>query len=270
MLSDFGVSRVVVASQVTTDTSNVKGSMRWMAFEFFILLNNASSPLVAANEKTDVWAFGMTVYVSHQMSFGLSITNVIQEILTGKRPFEDINNDVLVMLAIAGGSLPSAPDNLWEKPIPDQQLWNLCQKCWIKSPILRPLMEDIVAEIDIHLRGNHNSQHSVHDIRERASDVMMVRREDEYPSPRTDVTIAASDNTTYSRQDLRLPFANGSSFPPNDRSTDCNVSFNLDDSVVSDLTPRHIPLNASKRGLQSAIESYIQALADTFIPEDLW
>jgi hypothetical protein len=42
-----------------------KGSMRWMAFEFFKQPDDAASTqAIAANEKTDAWAFGMTVYVS--------------------------------------------------------------------------------------------------------------------------------------------------------------------------------------------------------------
>jgi serine/threonine protein kinase len=66
MLSDFGVSRVIMASHVTTDTTSFRGSTRWMAREFFPDLDGTSFPEpVKANEKTDVWAFGMTVYVSN-------------------------------------------------------------------------------------------------------------------------------------------------------------------------------------------------------------
>jgi serine/threonine protein kinase len=61
MLSDFGVSSVVIASQIISDPTNFKGSARWMAIEFYV---QNQGILVKANEKTDVWAFGMTIYVS--------------------------------------------------------------------------------------------------------------------------------------------------------------------------------------------------------------
>jgi len=79
MLSDFGVSRVLVASHVTTDTTSFKGTTRWMAVEFFPQTNGTfSGKPTTANEKTDVWAFGMTVYVSsHQLLFGYSVTVIM-------------------------------------------------------------------------------------------------------------------------------------------------------------------------------------------------
>jgi hypothetical protein len=71
MLSDFGVSRVIAASNITTGTS-AGCSTRWMAYELFPPLDEVPQldgtsyrRPVTANEKTDVWAFGMTVYVSN-------------------------------------------------------------------------------------------------------------------------------------------------------------------------------------------------------------
>jgi serine/threonine protein kinase len=64
MLSDFGVSSIFAASQVISDTTTLKGSARWMAIEFYTQMSSSSGMVVKANEKTDVWAFGMTVYVS--------------------------------------------------------------------------------------------------------------------------------------------------------------------------------------------------------------
>jgi len=79
MLSDFGVSRVLVASHVTTCTTSFKGTTRWMAVEFFPQANGTFSGKPAtANEQTDVWAFGMTVYVSsHLFLFGYFVTVIM-------------------------------------------------------------------------------------------------------------------------------------------------------------------------------------------------
>lgn len=63
LISDFGISRIVNASQsygVTTQSSGTKGTIRWMAIELFDLLANTQNHTV----ESDVWAFGMTIYVS--------------------------------------------------------------------------------------------------------------------------------------------------------------------------------------------------------------
>lgn len=62
LLTDFGVSRMDALSAGFT-THTVKGSTRWQAKEFFdILEDDAPAPIHTVN--TDIWAFGMTVYVS--------------------------------------------------------------------------------------------------------------------------------------------------------------------------------------------------------------
>ena len=63
MLSDFGVSRLLVNSMTVAGTSSLKGVMRWMAPEL-ILPNEESQMKHSFHTKaTDVWAFGMVVYV---------------------------------------------------------------------------------------------------------------------------------------------------------------------------------------------------------------
>jgi serine/threonine protein kinase len=66
MLTDFGVSRVIAAS-----AASFKGSTRWMAPELLIPESDeagAHEP-VEPNQKTDIWAFGMTIYVSNCKPF---------------------------------------------------------------------------------------------------------------------------------------------------------------------------------------------------------
>jgi serine/threonine protein kinase len=150
MLSDFGISRVIVASQVTTDTTSVKCSMRWMARELFPELHGTSflDP-VKANEKTDVWAFGMTVYVS-KLEFPLVRwrMTIVQEILTGKRPFGHLHNDAIVMFAITQDQLPLEPQDLDARSALDQKLWTLCKKCWSRTPSLRPSMVHVLEDVN--------------------------------------------------------------------------------------------------------------------------
>ena len=55
LLTDFGISRQTIASMSTT-TASSGGTLRWKAPE---LLNDAGKE----NEKSDVWALGMTILV---------------------------------------------------------------------------------------------------------------------------------------------------------------------------------------------------------------
>jgi serine/threonine protein kinase len=64
MLTDFGLSTMRAVSEYMSDTTGFKGTVRWMAIEFFPLHETSSGCMIKPNEKTDVWAFGMTVYVS--------------------------------------------------------------------------------------------------------------------------------------------------------------------------------------------------------------
>jgi serine/threonine protein kinase len=186
MLSDFGVSRVIVASQVTTDTTSVKGSMRWMAPELFTPPDGASSNQpIEANEKTDVWAFGMTVYVDIiVILLGFYLTGIMQEILTGKRPFEHLNNDVLVMVAIISGTLPTPPEGLEGRPTLDKKLWELSKKCWIKYPLRRPLMKDLLEVVDNCLQGGLSVQDRAPETHEPvpATGIMTVENQEPIPA----------------------------------------------------------------------------------------
>ncbi len=61
LLTDFGVSRMDALSAGFT-THSVKGSTRWQAQEFFDIPDD-ESPAPTHTAMTDIWAFGMTVYV---------------------------------------------------------------------------------------------------------------------------------------------------------------------------------------------------------------
>ena len=64
MLSDFGVSRLLVNSMTVAGTSSLKGVMRWMAPELILPNEEIQMKHACHTKATDVWAFGMVVYVS--------------------------------------------------------------------------------------------------------------------------------------------------------------------------------------------------------------
>ena len=59
LICDFGLARIVPESISLSNTTNARGSFRWMASEFF-----EERPVTEHSRETDVWGFGATVFVS--------------------------------------------------------------------------------------------------------------------------------------------------------------------------------------------------------------
>lgn len=63
MLADFGVSRALIYSNKDLNTSTYgrfKGTPRWMAYE--LVVKNPNNEVICA-EASDMWAYGMVIYV---------------------------------------------------------------------------------------------------------------------------------------------------------------------------------------------------------------
>ena len=65
LLADFGISRCVTSASISDTSTSPKGSARWMAREFFMFGLDESDTIVEHSKETDVWAFGMVLYVRH-------------------------------------------------------------------------------------------------------------------------------------------------------------------------------------------------------------
>ncbi|KLO19298.1 WD40 repeat-like protein [Schizopora paradoxa] len=135
LLADFGVSHVLAASMTKmcgTTMASTKGTVRWMAIEL-LSLSDESGVGVTPDEKSDVWAFGMTIY----------------EILKRNVPYNHLKNDHQVALAISKGKLPERPARSEKASLPmrERKLWDICGSCWKKKPEMRPSMSDILSDI---------------------------------------------------------------------------------------------------------------------------
>ncbi|KLO14114.1 hypothetical protein SCHPADRAFT_939791 [Schizopora paradoxa] len=117
LLADFGISRIVTQTS-STSQSSAKGSIRWMAIEFWLSDLNEEEGKVVHTKHTDIWAFGMV------------------ELLTHRVPFFEITSDVRVLSKIEKGLLPSRPTSL--EGGDKQLLWSICQECWRTIPQERP------------------------------------------------------------------------------------------------------------------------------------
>ncbi|KLO07120.1 kinase-like protein [Schizopora paradoxa] len=139
LLTDFGVSRLESSSTTGYNTETVRGSTRWLSFEFFEISDDDLPP-PTHNEKTDVWSLGMTIL----------------ELITGDVPYASIKNDLRVMFTIVKGLLPSeptytgSPSDISLK----RYMWSICQVCWTKNPAQRPSAATILGKMERYRRDN--------------------------------------------------------------------------------------------------------------------
>ncbi|THH10434.1 hypothetical protein EW145_g1333 [Phellinidium pouzarii] len=128
-ICDFGVSRMLIASNsfnfTLSSSGSLKGTIRYIAIELFMATGQKSCTF---SKESDIWAFGMTILA----------------LLSGRVPYFNISFDVGVMFAITSGKLPALPEDsrYWSKS--QQFLWKLCNRCWHQLPFKRPSMSHII------------------------------------------------------------------------------------------------------------------------------
>ena len=138
MIVDFSRS----LGQVTTTT---KGSLAFWSPELLI-----EEGIVTQSKESDVWAFGMTIYVRYGQILSLSslhLTLMTKELVSRKRPFEGLR-DFQVIQAITQGKTPSFPSRPESSiDVVQESLKDVCRRCWTNNPTLRPRMQDIVSDL---------------------------------------------------------------------------------------------------------------------------
>ena len=70
MLCDFGISRALLESG--SRSNSFKGSLRWMAIELLCPGNIGTEKNPRHSKATDVWAYGMVLYVRSTQFLALS------------------------------------------------------------------------------------------------------------------------------------------------------------------------------------------------------
>ncbi|KAL5504702.1 hypothetical protein ACEPAH_7365 [Sanghuangporus vaninii] len=123
LICDFGCSRMVAASRSLANlSSGIRGTSRYLAYELVAPVPSCHT------QKTDVWAFGMTVY----------------ELAFRQRPFAGLT-DFQVVSAIMHYDLPRLPtldpfDHHFER----KEIFKaICVDCWKLDPVDRPDMSAI-------------------------------------------------------------------------------------------------------------------------------
>jgi serine/threonine protein kinase len=94
---------------------------------------------------TDVWAFGMVVYVRIGMACceWLSLLTAPQEALSGKIPFENCRSEIHVIMSVISRKLPAKPEGGRVLGKVFDLLWECCCACWSHDPAERPRMADV-------------------------------------------------------------------------------------------------------------------------------
>lgn len=127
-----------------TTTGSIRGSIPWMAMELF----ESGETKVTYTRETDIWAFGMTVYVSSRNAMSKLARFELptwQELITRKRPYEDINNVMALISTIGHGVKPTTPDRQELVSVEQRILWQVCNISWSDRPEDRWAMSRIVA-----------------------------------------------------------------------------------------------------------------------------
>ncbi|KAF7377564.1 Protein kinase domain-containing protein [Mycena sanguinolenta] len=128
-IADFGVSSIADSITVRFTHSTVTaraGTARYQAPELFDMENP-----VKIHYGSDIYAFACVCY----------------EILTGQVPFRELQNDMAVMMKVAGGYRPPRPTSSPCTVMLDN-LWELMKMCWEGQSIKRPTAYEVARRLE--------------------------------------------------------------------------------------------------------------------------
>ena len=139
--------------QVTTTT---KGTSAFWAPELW-----KGQGTVRQSKESDVWAFGMTIYVCYTQLHSLkSSQRITKELVFRQRPFAGLN-DFQVLQAVTQGKTP--PVTPHPKNAPNTMrttLERICRQCWASNSTRRPTMRNIVGYLRPEIWLLHEEQGS--------------------------------------------------------------------------------------------------------------
>ncbi|TDL23372.1 kinase-like protein [Rickenella mellea] len=118
-IHDVGLALVIGQSDFTS--ASIAGPCRWMPPDVLLAGGDESDPLMGYSVWSDIWAFGMTIL----------------EVYTGEVPFSDTRHDAAVIRKIIQDVRPPRPS----ADLMGNEMWNICETCWNKTPEARPTME---------------------------------------------------------------------------------------------------------------------------------
>ncbi|KAL0069383.1 hypothetical protein AAF712_003406 [Marasmius tenuissimus] len=139
LLADFGLAITVAESttRAKPSTSEMKGSIRWMAPELFRSSNGIRATMGGGKDRTykfsrDVYAFAMHRPRAYEL---------VEQVITGKPPFAELTDPTVMYEVMVNNARPSrpSPGNYW---CPDN-VWTLVERCWAQRPQDRPTASEV-------------------------------------------------------------------------------------------------------------------------------
>ena len=125
-IADFGLSKS--KALVTHSTSrNFSGTRTHQAPEILLPPEGATERSDEDRQKSDVYSYGIVMY----------------EVLSRKKPFQELTDETHIVVAVVHGRRPS--------PIPSDippKLVKLMEQCWEHDTARRPNFQTIVPEVD--------------------------------------------------------------------------------------------------------------------------
>lgn len=134
LLADFGLSRLLGDHETSFFKSTFYGTcaIRWAAPEVLPLdLEMPGQEIGKPNEASDIYSFGC----------------IMMQVLSGKRPYCDIRNELLIIMAKSKGILPTRP------PAIDGFYW-----CYIEQFFLPRDSRPLVAEVLEYIEAEYERQ----------------------------------------------------------------------------------------------------------------
>ena len=101
------------------------------------------------SKKSDIWSFGMTVFVSEFLIFEAKkqVTHqALKKLLTKENPYDELVMCLLVRNSINEGNLPTWPGESQNWLLTHQILRRMCQSCW-QEPSSRPTISTVVTNL---------------------------------------------------------------------------------------------------------------------------
>ncbi|KAF8123213.1 kinase-like domain-containing protein, partial [Boletus edulis] len=118
------------------------GALRWNAPEQV----SSNSKSVRWTTETDVYSFGCIALQASLLGIAF--------VLSGKQPWSEIGEEVVVILRLLKGEIPGRPES---RPIDDQH-WELIKRCLSRIPDRRPAANTIVSILEQFLEHFPHSQ----------------------------------------------------------------------------------------------------------------
>ncbi|KAL0069377.1 hypothetical protein AAF712_003397 [Marasmius tenuissimus] len=150
LLADFGLAITVAESttRAKPSTSEMKGSIRWMAPELFRSSNGIRATMGGGKDRTykfsrDVYAFACTVLEVRPLFYSHAwlAYELVEQVITGKPPFAELTDLTVMYEVMVNNARPSRPSpaNDW---CPDN-VWALNQRCWAQRSQDRPKASEV-------------------------------------------------------------------------------------------------------------------------------